>query len=120
MSKKTKIRLLSGACGAAIVLTALVLQDQFALHEAEVQIAVWSLLVLAMVLLVNRNHFRERWFWWSIMVAGLLHVGNVCVFKSRLPFPSMGVAILMSGFEAIVLQMVVMVCQRMAERRGNM
>jgi hypothetical protein len=102
-SKKTNIRLLSGACGGAIVLTALILQDALALRELGVQIAIWSSMVLAMLLLGNRSHFREGWFWRGFLITALLHVGIVYASRPYLPFSNLGIVILVSVPEAIVL-----------------
>jgi hypothetical protein len=112
-SKKTSIRLFSFACGVAIVLTALILQDELALHKGKVQIAIWSSMVLVVLLLSNRNNLREGWFWRGFLIAGVIHAGIVCAFRQYLPFSSLGIVLLVSFPEAIMLLIVPIVCQRM-------
>jgi hypothetical protein len=112
MSNKTKIRLLGGACGAAIVTTALFLQDEFALPEGEVQIAIWSSMILVMVLLANRNHLRKGWFRRGFVIVGALHAGIVFACRRCMPFSNLGVVILIGVLESISLQKALVLYQR--------
>lgn len=68
-----------------------------------VQVTVWSLIVGAIVLCENYQHFRERWFWRAWLLALAVHSAVLAIFWHDLPFPDLGVAILMSFAEAVLL-----------------
>jgi hypothetical protein len=106
ISQKTGNRLLSSGIGAVLLFIALVLQSSFSAHLREVQITVWSVIVVVMVVLINRKHYHEKWFWQALLLCLLIHA--VVIFGSRasLPFSSIGVVILIGYAEAAILQLI--------------
>jgi len=105
MSKKRN-RILSGAAGGALLVIALILQSLLPGREKVVQITVWTLVVLTMAILINRQHFREKWFWKGLLLGSLLHVVVIYSFRYSLPFSSLGIAFLMGFPEALVWQVI--------------
>ena len=55
-----------------------------------------------MIVLVNYKQRQEDWFWKAMFLV-LVHVVVLFSLKGRLPLPSLGVAILLSVPEAILL-----------------
>lgn len=101
--RKTKTRIVAGVIGGAIAAMGLFAFDHFPGREREIQLVVWTMFVLLIVIGPNREHFRQRWFWKACLLGGLSHVLIVFSLKGALPFSSIGVAILISIPEAVLL-----------------
>jgi hypothetical protein len=103
---KKRNRILGGALGLALLVTALILQSLLPGREKVVEITVWTLTVLTTAILANRQHFREKWFWKGLLLGSLLHVFIVYGSRSSLPFRSLGVAMLIGCLEAVLWQVI--------------
>lgn len=101
---KNRNRILSGGVGAVLLVIAIILQNALPDREKEVQIIVWTLIVVTMAILINHKHFREEWFWKGFLMVSLLHVFVIYSFRQSLPFPSLGVAILVAFPEVLLCQ----------------
>jgi len=103
---KTETRLLSGAVGGLLVVFAIIFEDKFRIHKKVVQIIVWSLFEIAILGLGNYKHVRTRWFWQGVFLAALVHVVIVISFLRSMPFPNIGIVILLVFPEALLLQII--------------
>ena len=106
MQPKNKTRLLSGTLGAVIAIAGFVLQNHSLDREKEVQIAVWSLVVLTAAVIMNREHYRSAWFWQGLAIGSVLHVSIIYMVRDSLPFSSFAVVFLVGLAEAIVWQII--------------
>jgi hypothetical protein len=97
MSRKAKF-----AAGLGLGVVGIVLKICFPDHDLAVQIAVWTLFVAAITLAENHRYFREGWFWKAWLLVAALHGVIIASFWHSMPFPTLGVAILMSFPEALV------------------
>ena len=68
-------------------------------HDLAVQIAVWTLFVAATTL--AENYPVTNWFWKAWLLVAALHGVIIASFWHSMPFPTLGVAILMSFPEAL-------------------
>lgn len=103
---RTRTRILSGGAGAVLLVFAIGLQDAFPGRDKEVQIAVWSVIVVSLAALGNYKHLREPWFWKGFFLGSFLHVVILYHLKTSMPFHSLGVAILAGFLEVIVWQVI--------------
>ena len=101
---KTETRLLSGAVGLLLVVIATILENTFRTHEKAVQVIVWSLIETAILSLGNCRHVRTRWFWQGIFLAAVVHSVIVISFLRSMPFPDVGIVILLAFPEVVLLQ----------------
>jgi hypothetical protein len=104
-----RTKILSGLFGGAIVVIAIVLLNHYPARETAVQVLIWSLLVLFAVMGPYWKHYREGWFWRNSLTAMAIHSVYVVGFVHILPFSTLGVAILMSVPEGIVLIFIIAV-----------
>ena len=95
-------RLIRFSVGSAVGVLCIVLLICFPAHELAVQVAVWSLIVMAILIAESYSHFREKWFWKTWLLVIMLHVAIVASFWHSLPFSTLGVAMLMSFAEVTV------------------
>ncbi len=96
-------KLLGFSIGLAIAAVGITLLRIFPAQEVAVQVAVWSVTVLVIVIGANYKHFGEEWVWKACLVVIALHAVFVATLRHSLPFSTLGVPILMSFPESIVL-----------------
>jgi FtsH-binding integral membrane protein len=109
---KMSRRVVSGVAGLVVVMFGMLLQVALPERPTVVQVTLLTTLVLTMMVLGNYRQHREKWFWTSMLFVVLVHVIVVLNLRARLPFPSLGVVILISAPEAILLQGVVILTSR--------
>jgi FtsH-binding integral membrane protein len=100
-------RAVSGVAGLVVVIFGILLQTTLPEHPTTVQVILWTTLVFVMIALGNYRQHRENWFWKAMLFVVLVHVIVLLTFRPHLPFSSLGIAILLSAPEAILLQAVV-------------
>ena len=105
-------RVVSGFAGLALLIGGIVLQNALPEHPSIVQLIFLTTIVFTMIGLGNYRQRREKWFWKSMLCVLLVHLIILLNLRSRLPFPSLGIAILISVPEAIFLQGVVIIASR--------
>lgn len=103
---RTETRLLSGTVGGLLVVMAIVFENKFSSQEKLLQITLWSLLEIAMLSLGNYKHIRTAWFWQSLLLAAVVHSVIVISFLRSMPFPNVGIVILLAFPEAVLLQII--------------
>ncbi len=105
-------RAVSGVAGLGVVILGILLQTTLPEYPTAVQVTLLTTLVFVMIGLGNYRQHREKWFWRAMLSAALVHVIVLLNLRARLPFPSLGIAILISAPEAILLQGVVIMTSR--------
>ena len=111
-----KRKFLGFAIGLLIAAVGIFLVNTFPRHQAANQIAVWSLIVVVIVMGANQKYFKQGWFWKACIGMIGVHCALVAGFRHSLPFSSLGVAILMSVPEAIAF---LIVLGRLSERADD-
>ena len=96
MSRKAKF-----AAGLGLGVFSIILKICFPDHDLAVQVATWSLIVAATTLAENYRYSRANWFWKAWLLVAALHGVIIASFWHSMPFPTLGVAILMSFPEAL-------------------
>ena len=99
-------KLIRLAVGSVVGTLCVVLIAYFPGHEFALQVAIWSLIVMAIVLGENYFYFRQKRFWKALAFVVMLHAAVLAAFWRSMPFSTVGVAMLMSFAEAVVLLIV--------------
>ena len=99
-------RRLRWAGGIGLGVLGVLLHVAFPTHEFAVQLTVWTMIVAAVVIGENYQHYGESWFWKACAAILAVHAVIVATFLHSLPFPSLGIAILMSFPEAVLCLLV--------------
>ena len=107
MNRTTDRRFARVSIGLAVGVLCIILIACFPAHGLAVQVVVWSLILVAILLGENYMHFREQWFWKACLLIAALHAVVLAVFWRYLPFPSVGVAMLMSFAEALACLIII-------------
>lgn len=97
---------MSGVAGAIIAIIGIALQSHLPNQQKQVQVVVWTMVVLVMATLINHRHLREKWFWKGSAVGFLLHCVLIYSVRYELPFPSLGIAFLVGFPEVVVWQLI--------------
>ena len=105
-------RVVSGFLGLILFAVALGLEAALPDRPTVRQVTFLTIAVFSMVGLANFRQHRENWFWKAMVSVVLVHLIVLFNLKDRLPFPSLGVVILLSALEAILLQAVVVLVSR--------
>jgi hypothetical protein len=110
--RRASRRVISGLAGLLMLAVGIYLEQAFPGHPVAVQVGFWTMFVFAMVGLINYRQHRENWFWTAMLGVVLVHAIVVATSRTRLPFYDLGVVILISGAEAVLLQAVVIAISR--------
>jgi multidrug transporter EmrE-like cation transporter len=111
-TSRVKRRVTSGVVGLIMLAVGIWLENALPEHPVAVQVGFWTMMVFVMTALINYKQYREKWFWSAMLAVVLAHAIVVSNFRARLPFYDLGVVILISGVEAVLLQAVVIAVSR--------
>jgi hypothetical protein len=92
--------------GLLVGMLCIALVKYFPDHELAIQVTIWSLIAAAILIGENYMYFHEKWFWKACLLVTAVHVAVIATFWRSLPFSTVGVAMLMSFAEAVVLLIV--------------
>jgi hypothetical protein len=110
--RRVSRRVTSGVAGLLTLIVGIWLEHAFPGHPIAVQVSFWTMMVFVMIALGNYKQRRENWFWTAMLVVVLVHAIVLFNFRARLPLYDLGVVILISGVEAVLLQAVVIAVSR--------
>jgi hypothetical protein len=105
-------KLISGLCGAAVVLLAIWLDARGNRLESQIFVMTAFVLGAPVALAIIAETYRKRWFF-SVAIVASIHIVVLWSIRRQLPFQSLGVAIIWGAVESVVATFAIV---KMAER----